>query len=590
VLAGDSSNKSGFQLFDLNQITRYGMKTISTQLSHFLENKELRQNLPLLMKFVGLLVVVVIVFAVMFHFIMLYAEGEQHSWITGLYWTLTVMSTLGFGDITFQSDIGRAFSVVVLVTGIIMLLIVLPFAFIRFFFAPWLEAQIRTRAPRELPPETAGHVIICSRNAITPQLTAWLDREAIAYALLEPDPSTASEWYFEGLSTVIGEIDSKETYENVRANQARLVIANRDDIVNTNITLTVREVAPDVPIAAVSSDKNAVDILELSGVTHVLPLKRWLGEQLANRVNAQQAGLHPLGEYGDLKIAELPVHNTPLAGKTIRETRLREETGVSIIGVWERGPLQSADPDRVLTDASVPVVIGAGEQLEQLDSMLARFDVNPSPVLVIGGGTVGEAAIGALAKKNVPVNLVEIDPSRCKLLSALCENVYCGDASDYALLKEAGIDKAPSVVLTTNEDAVNIYLAAYCRRLNDELRIVSRITHARNLDAIYRAGADFVLSYATLGVDAITSILRGKKIIVLGEGVDLFARNVPASLQGKTLAESGIGATTGMSVVALKRADETISRFSPSAELERGMEMLLIGSSEQVQLFIELYG
>ena len=41
-------------------------------------------------------------------------EGQAHSWLTGLYWTLTVMSTLGFGDITFHSDLGRAFSIVVL--------------------------------------------------------------------------------------------------------------------------------------------------------------------------------------------------------------------------------------------------------------------------------------------------------------------------------------------------------------------------------------------------------------------------------------------------------------------------------------------
>jgi Trk K+ transport system NAD-binding subunit len=565
------------------------MKTISTQLSHFLENKELRQNLPLLMKYIGLVVVLVVVFSVIFHFIMLYAEGEEHSWITGLYWTLTVMSTLGFGDITFQSDIGRLFSVIVLVTGIITLLIVLPFAFIRFFYAPWLEAQIRTRAPRVLPPETKDHVIICARNPVTLGLIAWLDREHVPYVLLEPDPMTASAWYGEGLSTVIGEIDSKETYQNVRANQARLILANHDDIVNTNIALTVRDVAPDVPIAAISADENAIDILELSGVTHVLPLKRWLGEQLANRVNAQRAGLHPIGEYGDLKIAELPVHNTPLAGMSIRETRLREETGVSIIGVWERGPLQSADPNRVLTEASVPVVMGAQEQLEQLDTRLATYDVNPNPVLVIGGGTVGEAAIRALAKKEVPVNLVELDPKRCEHLSDLCENVYPGDASDYALLKESGITEAPSVLLTTNDDAVNVYLTSYCRRLNPELRVVSRITHERNIDAIYRAGADFVLSYATLGVDAITSILRGKKLVVLGEGVDLFAREVPESLKGKTLAESGIGALTGMSVVALKQGDETITHFSPGTRLEEGTELLLIGSNEQVQRFIKLF-
>jgi transaldolase / glucose-6-phosphate isomerase len=36
-------------------------------------------------------------------------EGREHSWITGVYWTLTVMSTLGFGDITFETDLGRLF-------------------------------------------------------------------------------------------------------------------------------------------------------------------------------------------------------------------------------------------------------------------------------------------------------------------------------------------------------------------------------------------------------------------------------------------------------------------------------------------------
>lgn len=70
--------------------------------------------------------------------------------MTGFYWTLVVMSTLGFGDITFTSDIGRAFSVLVLLSGVILLLILLPFVFIK-FFAPWMEAQARSRAPRELP-------------------------------------------------------------------------------------------------------------------------------------------------------------------------------------------------------------------------------------------------------------------------------------------------------------------------------------------------------------------------------------------------------------------------------------------------------
>ena len=96
----------------------------------------------------------------LFHLIKLHVEHEQHSWITGLYWTLVVMTTLGFGDITFTSDTGRIFSIVVLLSGIVFLLVMMPFLFIRLFYAPWLEARVRLRAPREVPEGTQGHVIV----------------------------------------------------------------------------------------------------------------------------------------------------------------------------------------------------------------------------------------------------------------------------------------------------------------------------------------------------------------------------------------------------------------------------------------------
>jgi len=121
------------------------------------------------------------------------------------------------------------------------------------------------------------------------------------------------------------------------------------------------------------------------------------------------------------------------------------------------------------------------------------------------------------------------------------------------------------------------------------MRIVSRITHERNLEAMYRAGADFVLSYATLGVDAIMSALRGKQFMALGEGVDLFARPVPESLQGETLRDSHIGAMTGLTVVALKRGEVTLTEFSADIELESDMELLLIGSNQQLEKFIDRY-
>jgi voltage-gated potassium channel len=145
------------------------------------------------------------------------------------------------------------------------------------------------------------------------------------------------------------------------------------------------------------------------------------------------------------------------------------------------------------------------------------------------------------------------------------------------------------VLLTTNDDAMNIYLAVYCRRLNPQLRIVSRITHERNVEAIHRAGADFVLSYTTLGIEAVISLLHGYEPVLLGEGVELFSVPVPKSLAGHALRDSGIGSRTGMSVVAVQRGDELITQLSSELRLPAGADLVLLGSPEQRRQFDEQF-
>ena len=104
------------------------MKTTGSHLATLLAGEhKLRWQLAPLVKYVLLLVAVVLLYSWLFQVIMA-SEGQDHSWLTGVYWALTVMSTLGFGDITFQSDLGRAFSTLVLLTGMVLLLIILPLA------------------------------------------------------------------------------------------------------------------------------------------------------------------------------------------------------------------------------------------------------------------------------------------------------------------------------------------------------------------------------------------------------------------------------------------------------------------------------
>lgn len=564
------------------------MKFLTTQITYFLSQKQTRQNISALLKYLLFLFAVIAVFSILFHFIMLYAEGREFSWITGLYWTLTVMSTLGFGDITFESDIGRLFSIIVLMSGIVLLLIMLPFAFIRFFYAPWLEAQIHTHAPRETPEDIEGHVIICKYDTIAPNLIKRLNHNRIPYFVIEPDPVIAAQFYHDGIYVINGNVDSRATYERLRVSKARLVFANAEDTTNTNTTLTVREIAPDVPIAAVAENEDSIDILELSGATHVFPLKHLLGEHLANRISVGQKA-NVIGNFNDWLVAEFTVNDTKIKGKKIRDTRIREQSGVNIIGVWERGRLMPAEPDKVLSDFSVPVGVGTREQISKLEEMMEIEETPPGAVLILGGGKVGRAAAVALKKKNLTVFMVDSKKEMREKIGDIPDRFTVGDAADRDVLIRAGLQESSLVILSTNNDAVNIYLSIYCRRLKPDLRIVSRITHERNLDAIHRAGADFVLSYAPLGSESVISLIQGREPIIIGEGVEFFTVNLPKNLAGKTLAESRIGSLTGLVALAIEIGGETIANPSAATILPKNSRLKVLGTAEQLQSFKEIF-
>ena len=564
------------------------MKFLVSQLTYFFRDKQVRSNLGALRKYLFFVLVVVVLYSVLFHFIMFYAEGERHSWLTGFYWTFTVMSTLGFGDITFHSDIGRLFSIMVLLSGIILLMIMLPFTFIRYFYAPWLEAQIRLKAPRSLDSDVTGHVVICRYESIAPGLIRKLIFNEIPYCVIEPDPVEAVRLMADDVSVVTGALDSPATYEHLRIHDARMVFANAEDTTNTSAILTIKQVAPKVLVSALAENEGSIDILELSGADHVLPLKRKLGEHLAARISSGPRSAYVLGSFKDFQIAEFIVHETALAGKSIKDSQLRERTGVNIVAVWEKGKLTRVHPDLVLSKYSVPVAAGTTEQLLKLNKVLETKEKSRSSVLVIGGGKVGRAAAIALKARGVSVNVVEKNEVLGKGLLRQNINTIIGDAADRDVLLEAGLEKADAVALTTNNDAVNVYLSVYCRRLRPDLNIVSRIE--RNVDAIYRAGADFVLSYASLGREYLISLLLGRGPILVGEGADFFLVGVPESLAGKSLGESLIGERSGLIVIGVEENDHTIVNPLPSLILQLENRLIMLGTAEQRHTFSEEFG
>ena len=207
----------------------------------------------------------------------------------------------------------------------------------------------------------------------------------------------------------------------------------------------------------------------------------------------------------------------------------------------------------------------------------------------MGGGTVGRAAARALKARDVRVTILEKDPQLAEQLADCADRVVVGDAADLAVVTGAGLNDAPSVVLTTRDDATNIFLAVYCRRLNPDTHIVSRVSEEWNLEAIHRAGADFALSHASLAAKSVLSAAGASELVVLGEGADVFVEAVPEPLAGKTLAESGIGARTGLSVIAVRADGLLVTNPTADTELTHGAEMVMLGTVAQHQGFVKIF-
>lgn len=563
------------------------MKFYSSIVSYLVEGKSTKQNMRMLIRFLVMLTAMITVYSIIFHFLMAWEERE-YSWVTGFYWTLTVMSTLGFGDITFASDAGRLFSILVLLSGVIFMLVLLPFAFIKFFLAPWMEAEAKRRAPREVSPDTKDHVIMTAYDDVTAALVERLVTYKRDYVVIVEKPEHAGLLSDRGVKAAVGNIDDPDTYKRMRVHDAALVVATNSDEVNTNIAFTVREMNESIPIITTADSPHSVDILSMAGSSRVVELPDLLARSFANWTMCGNFQANIIGRFDELVIAETPVINTPLVGKTIAESNLRESVGVTIVGIWERGKPSVPTPKTQITRSTVLLLAGTENQIASYDdvySIYQMFQHAGDPVIIMGGGRVGTAIGRRFAERDVPFLIIEKNPKK----TSESANIVYGDAADLSTLKRAWIEKAPAALITTHEDATNIYLTKYFRSLRPDLQIISRANLDRNVSTLHRAGADFVMSYPVLGVDAVFSFLTKQDVLMLVEGLTLFRVQTPEILDGVTLADSRIRQETHCSVVAIKSDGNFIVNPGPCIPVTKGSELILIGTYEGERQFFRTY-
>jgi Trk K+ transport system NAD-binding subunit len=316
----------------------------------------------------------------------------------------------------------------------------------------------------------------------------------------------------------------------------------------------------------------------------VLQLGYLLGEAMARRVLGNAAS-HVVGAIDDLLVAEASVTRTTLVGRTLGELDVRERCGINVVGLWERGAFNAALAELTVTDRSVLILAGDADQLACYDALYGSRSGPDAPVVIVGGGRVGRAAGRVLGGAGIDYRIIEKQSARVHDP----DHYVLGDASDIDVLEKAGLREASAVLVTTHEDDVNVYLTLYVRKLQPDVQVISRANLDRNVSTLHRAGADAVLSYASLGATAIWNELGPDDSLVVAEGLDVFRVPVPEWLAGRSLADAGVRSGTGCTVLGLvpNGSDRVEPGPDPTTPLPRDASLVMIGDARAQERFYE---
>ncbi len=507
--------------------------------------------------------------------------GVSIGWVEAFYWVLTTMSTLGYGDITFTGDSGRLFSMMVMFTGVFYLFIVLPFVFMEFLYKPFMEYQTGARVARKFEAVKQKHVILTHYDSISHVLMDKLSQFGYPFVLIVPELKEALRLHDMDFPVMLGSLDEAQTFVDASIDNAAMVVTTDDDIRNVNIAFRARDSSPDLSIVSTCNRTTSEEILTLAGATHVIRPAQQMGRFLSRRICCTDNSTHLIGSFDEVLIAEATIHGTPLVGQSLRDAMLRENYGVNVVGMWERGHFELPGPDTILNNHTVLLLAGTETHFAKYDDDFRHYKTNSSPVIIIGAGRVGRETAKALSDGNIPFRVIESDEKK----AGMVPHCILGDASEKSVLERAGINKAPAIIITSHNDETNVYLTIYGRKLRPDIQIISRAFLHRNIEPLHRAGADFVMSQDHMGANTIFNLLNRAEILMVTEGLDVFSQATPKSLVGVKVKDSKITEKTGCSIVAIKGDEGTVITPSPDNQFSEDGEIILIGDEAAEKSF-----
>ncbi|GAD52145.1 potassium channel protein [Halarchaeum acidiphilum MH1-52-1] len=531
--------------------------------------------------YVALLVVTVTGYALAYQWGMAHLEGRPVTLVRALEVTVQSFTSTGYGeDAPWATAPMNVLVMLMQLTGLVLLVLTLPL-----FVAPWVERRLEIDPPTSTALD--DHVVVAGFSARGETLIDELAAAGVPHVILVGEREAARRHHEAGRAVVFADPETAAGFEAANVASARSVVLDDTDEANAMMALSARAVDDDVRIVSFAESSDVATYLEYAGADEVLSPHAILGRSLADKVTAAvSTDLGETVEIGeDFAVAEMPIQaGSDLDGTTLAESRLRERTGVNVVGAWFEGEFVGGpEPDRPIDRNAILLVAGREEDLESLKELTLSEHRSHTrgPVVVAGHGEVGSTVKNVLDSQGVENTVVDVADERAIDV--------VGDVSDPSVLDEAGVDDATALVFALGEDTDTVFATLVAREETMDLEIVARVDERDSASKVYAAGADYVMALATVSGRMLADTILGEDVMSLDTGVTIIHTDAP-DLAGRTLAGADVRDRTGCTVIAVERGDAVRTDLPPDFEFREDDRLVVAGTDEAVASFNDFVG
>ena len=304
-------------------------------------------------------------------------ESLDETWLQAFYRTIVTTSLTGL-DTVPTNDSSRVISIVLVLAGLTIFAYVAT-VLVESIAQGVLTGALAERRRRRTIERLSDHYIICGYGRVGRRAADEFRAEGVPFVVLDFSDDAIEAARETQVLFVEGTGTEDEDLRAAGLEQARGLVASADsDADNLYITLSARSARPDLLIVARASDEDAAKKLVLAGADRVVQPYSSAGKEMAKLVLRPQvaAFLDIVSTSGgpELLFEEIEVKQSArAAGRTIRDLRIREQTGAMIVALRKRDGSFDATPapDTSLDVGDVMIAAGTPDELRRLEELFA---------------------------------------------------------------------------------------------------------------------------------------------------------------------------------------------------------------------------